>query len=37
VQPDAALRVRDGIRDYLVRHGLKQVSELIGALDFKRP
>ena len=33
VDPTAALRVRDGIADYLVRHALAGVSELIGALE----
>ena len=33
VQPDAALRIRDGLRAYLVRHGLERVTELVGALE----
>ena len=33
VHPDAALRVRRGIEDYLVRHGIASVRELVGALD----
>jgi dihydroorotate dehydrogenase (NAD+) catalytic subunit len=32
-QPDAALRIRDGVRDYLVRHGFSRVSQLVGALE----
>ena len=31
--PTAALRVRDGIADYLARHDLTGVRELIGALE----
>jgi len=33
VQPDAALRIRDGVQDYLVRHRLGSVRELVGALE----
>ncbi len=32
-QPDAALRVVDGISDYLRRHGFASVSSLVGALE----
>ena len=31
-QPDAAIRVLEGIEDYLVRHGIENVSELVGAM-----
>lgn len=31
-QPDAAIRVLDGIEDYLVRHSINDISELIGAM-----
>jgi dihydroorotate dehydrogenase (NAD+) catalytic subunit len=32
-QPDAALRVAQGIADYLERHGIADVNELIGAME----
>jgi dihydroorotate dehydrogenase (NAD+) catalytic subunit len=32
LRPNAALEVRDGLRDYLIRHGMKSARELIGAL-----
>ena len=31
-QPDAALRIVEGIKDYMERHGLKSVTELTGTL-----
>jgi dihydroorotate dehydrogenase (NAD+) catalytic subunit len=34
VTPDAAPRVVDGIRDYMKSHGVKHISELIGALKL---
>ncbi len=33
IHPDASLRVLEGIEDYLVRHGLASVRELVGALE----
>lgn len=35
IHPDAALRVRIGIEEYLTRHGIATVRELVGALDFE--
>ena len=32
-QPDAALRIAEGIADYLRRHGIEDVNELRGALE----
>ena len=32
-RPDTALSVIEGIRDYLIRHGIGSVRELIGAVD----
>ncbi len=33
VNPRAALEVRDGLRDYLERHGIARVEALVGALE----
>jgi dihydroorotate dehydrogenase (NAD+) catalytic subunit len=35
IDPRAALTVADGIGDYLERHGLTSVSELVGAVKFE--
>ncbi|MBN2308972.1 MAG: dihydroorotate dehydrogenase [Candidatus Hydrogenedentes bacterium] len=32
-QPDAAVQIVDGIADYLVRHGISDVNELVGAVE----
>jgi len=34
IEPDAAVRVRDGIEDYLQRHGIGSVGELTGTLKL---
>jgi dihydroorotate dehydrogenase (NAD+) catalytic subunit len=31
-QPDAAMQVLEGIEDYLVRHSINHVTDLIGAM-----
>jgi dihydroorotate dehydrogenase (NAD+) catalytic subunit len=37
VQPDTAIRVIDGIRDYCVRHGITRLSDLVGSLQPPKP
>ena len=31
-QPDAAARIIEGIADYLARHGIEDVNDLVGAV-----